>query len=119
PAAFVWAHAQDEKNRTFHLQAAESGAWVEFDGISPETVDENISLIREARRAGYLRRVLISQDAAGFHVGQQRGGYSPGFSFLFSEFLPQLRTSGFNEREIAVLMVDNPRSALTPRDSTA
>jgi phosphotriesterase-related protein len=37
--AFIWAHAQDEKDRSFHRKAAEAGAWIEFDGISSDTVD--------------------------------------------------------------------------------
>jgi phosphotriesterase-related protein len=114
PAAFIWMHAQDEKDRSFHRKAAEAGAWIEFDGISSETVDQNIGLIQEARRAGYLRRVLISQDAVGFHVGQERGGYCPGYVFMFSEFLPQLRKSGVTENETRVLTVENPQQALTP-----
>ena len=112
PAAFIWAHAQDERDRSFHGKAAEAGAWIEFDGISLETVDENIGLIREAKRAGYLRRVLISQDAVGFHVGERRGGYCPGYTFLFSDFLPQLRKSGIDENETRMLTVENPRRAL-------
>jgi phosphotriesterase-related protein len=114
PAAFIWMHAQDEKDRSFHRKAAEAGAWIEFDGISSETVDQNIGLIQEARRAGYLRRVLISQDAVGFHMGQKRGGYCPGYTFMFSEFLPQLRKSGVTENETRVLTVENPQQALTP-----
>ena len=113
PAAFIWAHAQDEKDRSFHRKAAEAGAWIEFDGISSQTVDQNIGLIRETRRAGYLRRVLISQDAVGFHVGEERGGYCPGYTFMFSEFLPQLRKSGIDENETRMLTVENPRRALT------
>ena len=113
PAAFIWAHAQDEKDRSFHGKAAEAGAWIEFDGISSETVDQNIGLIQEAKRAGYLQRVLISRDAVGFHVGQQRGGYCPGYTFLFTEFLPQLRKSGIDEGETRLLTVENPRRALT------
>jgi predicted metal-dependent phosphotriesterase family hydrolase len=69
-------------------------------------------LIRETKRAGYLRRVLISQDAVGFHVGQELGGYCPGYTFIFSEFLPQLRKSGINENEARKLTVENPRLAL-------
>ena len=114
PAAFIWVHAQDEKDRSFHRKAAEAGAWIEFDGISSDTVDQNIRLIQEARRAGYLQRVLISQDAVGFHVGQERGGYSPGYTFMFTEFLPKLRKSGVTENETRVLTVENPRRALTP-----
>lgn len=114
PAAFIWVHTQDEKDRSFHRKAAEAGAWIEFDGIASDTVDQNIALILEARRAGYLPRVLISQDAVGFHVGQERGGYSPGYTFLFSEFLPQLRKSGITENETRGLTVENPQRALTP-----
>jgi phosphotriesterase-related protein len=114
PAAFIWVHAQDEKDRSFHRKAAEAGAWIEFDGISSETVDQNVGLIQETKRAGYLRRVLISQDAVGFHVGEERGGYCPGYTFLFSDFLPQLRKGGVDENEIRILTVENPRRALTP-----
>ena len=113
PAAFIWVHAQDEKDRSFHRKAAEAGAWIGFDGISSQTVDQNIDLIRETRRAGYLGRVLISQDAVGFHVGEERGGYCPGYTFLFSGFLPQLRKSGFDEAETRMLTIENPRRALT------
>jgi phosphotriesterase-related protein len=113
PAAFIWVHAQDEKDRSFHRKAAEAGAWIEFDGISSYTVDQNISLIREVRRAGYLQHVLISQDAVGFYVGQEHGGYCPGYTFLFSEFLPQLRKRGIAENEIRTLTVENPRRALS------
>ena len=113
PTAFIWVHAQDEKDRSFHRKAAEAGAWIEFDNISSETVDQNIALIREIKRAGYLQRVLISQDAVGFHVGEERGGYCPGYSFLFSDFLPQLRKSGIDENEARILTVENPRRALT------
>jgi phosphotriesterase-related protein len=113
PAAFIWVHAQDEKDRSFHRKAAEAGAWIGFDGISSQTVDQNIDLIRETRRAGYLGRVLISQDVVGFHVGEERGGYCPGYTFLFSGFLPQLRKSGFDEAETRMLTIENPRRALT------
>jgi phosphotriesterase-related protein len=113
PAAFIWAHAQDEKDRSFHRKAAEAGAWIEFDGISPETVDENVGLIREIKRAGYLRRVLVSQDVVGFHVGEERGGDCPGYTFVFSNFLLQLRKNGIDENETRTLTVENPRHALT------
>ena len=113
PAAFIWVHAQDEKDRSFHRKAAEAGAWIGFDGISSQTVDQNIDLIRETRRAGYLGRVLISQDVVGFHMGEERGGYCPGYTFLFSGFLPQLRKSGFDEAETRMLTIENPRRALT------
>jgi predicted metal-dependent phosphotriesterase family hydrolase len=47
-------------------------------------------------------------------VGEERGGYCPGYTFMFSEFLPQLRKSGVDENETRILTVENPRRALTP-----
>jgi predicted metal-dependent phosphotriesterase family hydrolase len=70
-------------------------------------------LIQETRRAGYLQHVLISQDAVGFYVGQEHGGYGPGYTFMFSEFLPQLRKRGIAETEIRTLTLENPRRALS------
>ena len=70
PAAFIWAHAQDEKDRSFHRKAAEAGAWIEFDGISSETVDQNIGLIQEARRA-------VSGGGGGSHFGGPAGTTPP------------------------------------------
>jgi len=32
PAAFVWVHAQNEKDRALHLRAARAGAWTQ--GVS-------------------------------------------------------------------------------------
>ncbi len=113
PAAFIWVHAQDEKDRSFHRKAFEAGAWVEFDGIASGAADQHIGLIQEAKRAGHLGRVLISQDAVGYHVGEKQGGYSTGYAFLFAEFLPRLRKSGIDEDETRVLMVENPRRALS------
>ena len=39
PSAFIWVHAQSERDGTFHVRAARRGAWVEFDGISPSSLD--------------------------------------------------------------------------------
>jgi predicted metal-dependent phosphotriesterase family hydrolase len=46
-------------------------------------------------------------------VGEEQGGYCPGYTFLFSGFLPQLRKSGFDEAETRMLTIENPRRALT------
>jgi predicted metal-dependent phosphotriesterase family hydrolase len=46
-------------------------------------------------------------------VGEERGGYCPGYTFMFSDFLPQLRKSGIDENETRTLTVENPRRALS------
>ena len=32
PSRFIWVHAQNEKDRQFHIQLPREGVWVEFDG---------------------------------------------------------------------------------------
>lgn len=71
-SAFIWVHAQNEKNTQLHRQAAQAGAWLEFDGISPATIPEYVSLLQEMKAAGLLPHVLISQDAGWYHVGEPR-----------------------------------------------
>jgi phosphotriesterase-related protein len=111
-AAFVWVHAQNEKDRTLHLRAARAGAWIELDGISDESRDTHVSAVMELARARHLERVLISQDAGWFHVGEPAGGRFRPYTFLFDGFLPALRRGGLAERDVRTLLVDNPARLL-------
>jgi phosphotriesterase-related protein len=112
PAAFVWVHAQNEKDRALHLRAARAGAWIELDGIAEESRDAHVSAVLDLARAGHLRRVLISQDAGWYHVGEPAGGRFRPYTFLFDGFLPALRRAGLGERDVRTLLVDNPARLL-------
>jgi predicted metal-dependent phosphotriesterase family hydrolase len=81
PSAFIWVHAQDEKNTSLHRRAAEEGAWIEFDGISEEGLSQNVASVVEMKQAGYLQHVLISQDAGWYHV-RERGREFPRLRFI-------------------------------------
>jgi phosphotriesterase-related protein len=116
PSAFIWVHAQSERDRNLHERAAKLGAWVEFDGISPKSLGEHVELVMHMKRAGFLHRVLISQDAGWYHVGEPGGGEFRGFEGLFTEFLPALRRAGAANRDLDTLLIENPRRALTLRD---
>lgn len=115
PSAFIWVHAQNESDPSFHTRAGALGAWVEFDGISPATVSDHVDLVLRMKRAGFLRRTLVSQDAGWYNVGEPAGGNFRGYDSLFSEFLPALRKAGASQDDIQTLLVVNPRKALTPR----
>jgi phosphotriesterase-related protein len=114
PAAFIWIHAQSEKDPQLHLKAAERGAWLEFDGISETTADRHTQLIRTMIGHGFQSRILLSQDAGWYHVGEPRGGKFHGYDFLLSGFLTALRDAGITEGQIQAILRDNPREALTP-----
>ncbi len=115
PSAFVWVHAQNEKNSTIHLDVARQGAWVEFDGIGPDTIVSHVQHVETLRKNGLLGRILVSQDAGWYHVGEKGGGKFRSFETLYTQFLPALRKSGWNEEEIDQLMQSNPREAFAIR----
>jgi phosphotriesterase-related protein len=119
PASFIWVHAQTEGDGTFHVRAARRGAWVEFDGINPSSVDRHVTLVQQMRKADLLDRVLLSHDAGWYHVGEPGGGRFRPYDTLFTSFVPALARAGFSDADVRRLLVDNPRRALTPRNSQA
>lgn len=111
-SAFIWVHAQSERDHTFHTRAAKRGAWVEFDGISPTSVARHVDLVRQMQNAGLLPHVLVSHDAGWYRVGEPGGGEFRPYDTLFTTFLPALRSAGFGEADVRQLLVANPRRAL-------
>ena len=65
------------------------------------------------KEQGLLGRVLVSQDAGWYRVGEPGGGEFRGFDTLFAKFVPALIAAGFTKAEVQQLLVDNPRRALT------
>ena len=116
--SYIWVHAQNEKNREVHIKAARAGAWVSFDGLGEGRVDEYVAALKDMAEAGLLDHVLISQDSGWYHVGEPDGGDFKGYTFLFTTFLPELRTRGFSEAQIRRLTVENPARVLTPGPAT-
>ena len=115
PGAFIWVHAQNETDGAVHVEIARQGAWVSFDGVSPKSLERHVALVVSMRAAGLLDRVLVSQDAGWYHVGEPGGGTYRPHDLLFTAFLPALGTAGLTGAEIRQLTVDNPRRALTPQ----
>ena len=114
PSAWIWIHAQSESDPARHIDAARRGAWIEFDGIDPTSLEAHASFVTRLRDAGLLDHVLISQDAGWYNVGQPRGGNTPrSYEVIFTHFLPALRARGFSAAEIDTLLVRNPAKAFS------
>ena len=111
--AYVWVHAQSEKSRSVHVQAAKAGAWLEFDGINPKRLDDHVNAVVELIELGYLRQLLVSHDSGWYRVGEPGGGQFNGYTYLFEAFLPQLRQRGVTDAQIRTLLTENPARALT------
>lgn len=112
PAAWIWVHAQNETAGEKHMALAKRGAWVEFDGIGPETLARHAKLVSAMHAAGLVDRVLVSQDAGWYNVGDARGGKIRPFDFLLKEFAGALAAEGLGEDVYRKLVRDNPAKAL-------
>jgi predicted metal-dependent phosphotriesterase family hydrolase len=112
PRAFIWIHAQSEKDPKLCVEAARRGCWVEFDGVNSGSIERHVMLVKAVREAGMLDRVLISQDAGWYNVGEAGGGKYRGYDLLFTEFVPALRKAGFSATQIDQLLIGNPQRAL-------
>lgn len=112
-AAFVWVHAQGTKDPAILVQAAERGAWIELDGISPNSIVRHVELVERLIARGHLERVLVSHDAGWYRVGEPKGGAFRAFDTLFTDFVPALRARGVTAAQIDRLLVANPRDVLT------
>jgi phosphotriesterase-related protein len=112
-SAFIWVHAQSERDMSVHVRAAKAGAWVEFDGVSESSVARHVELVRNLQSEKLLDRVLVSQDAGWYRVGEAGGGQFRGFDTLFTAFVPALLAAGLTKDDVQQLLVVNPRRALT------
>jgi predicted metal-dependent phosphotriesterase family hydrolase len=112
-SAFIWVHAQSERDTSVHVRAAKAGAWVEFDGVSESSVARHVELVRNMQREKLLDRVLVSQDAGWYRVGEASGGQFRGFDTLFTTFVPALLAAGLTKDDVQQLLVVNPRRAFS------
>jgi phosphotriesterase-related protein len=97
---------------------AARGAFLEFDMIGMDFFyadqqvqcpgdDEVARAILALAEAGYLDRLLLSQDVFLKMMLTRYGGN--GYAFVLQHFLPRLRRHGMDAASLDTLMVANPR----------
>jgi phosphotriesterase-related protein len=118
PSAWIWIHAQNEIDPRSYDDAARRGAWISLDGVSPESLAMHVDRVVRLRDAGFLDRVLVSQDAGWYWVGEPDGGKFRPYDRVFTEFIPALKGRGFGQHEIDQIFVRNPASAFAVRVRT-
>lgn len=115
PEKFLWIHTQVEEDLELHLEVAGKGAWVEYDAIGSDHVEDDhfLDLISRVIKAGFEDRLLLSQDRGWYDPSQQGGGEVKPFTYLPEVFLPALERRGFSADLIAKLVKDNPWRAFS------
>jgi len=115
PAAFIWVHAQNEKNSANHIKGAKMGAWISFDGLSDSNFDNYVRMITNMKNNNLLDKVLLSHDAGWYSPGEENEGNYRGYTTLFEKLVPALKSEKFTEDEINQLLVENPAEAFSIR----
>lgn len=116
PSAWIWVHAQNVDDVGALVEAAERGAWIEFDGLAPgDEIEHHLELVRAMQKRGLLDRVLLSHDGSSY---PPEGTEPRPYDTLFRTFRPRLRSAGVGDETIRRLTVDNPRRAFTVRVRT-
>jgi phosphotriesterase-related protein len=111
PSAFIWVHAQAEKDPANHLQVVRQGAWASYDGVAWESPGRYLELIDHMKKNGYLDHVLLSHDAGWYHVGEPGGGDFKGFTAISEQLIPLLQKAGYKSTDIKQLLHENPANA--------
>jgi len=115
PEAFIWVHAQAEKDPGNHVKVARMGAWISLDGLNDNNAEEYVKMIKNLKENKLLDNILLSHDAGWYHPGEPNGGEFRGYATLFEKLVPLLKNEGFSEKEITQLLVLNPAEAFTIR----
>jgi len=112
-SAFIWVHAQNEKDKINYIKAARKGAWVSLDGIQEANIGEYLQILQMMKDQGFLHKVLISQDAGWYEPGNSWSGPVRDYSVIFKHLIPRLRAMGFDQRNLKQLLEINPQKAFS------
>ncbi len=109
----IVVHADANLDPAIHVKIAEEGAWVEFDSIGSRPPGYHVALIQTMHDEGYEDRLLLSQDAGWYNVGEPGGGKVRGYTYLVTEFREKLLASGVSAKTWDRLTVANPSRAFS------
>jgi phosphotriesterase-related protein len=115
PEAFIWVHAQSEKDIANHVRVASMGAWIGLDGLNDNNLADYVRMIKNLKGKDLLNKILLSHDAGWYRPGEENGGEFRGYSTLFEKLIPLLREEKFSDQDINQLLIINPSKAFEIR----
>jgi phosphotriesterase-related protein len=122
-------HCCGNPDPAYHRLVADGGTYIGFDRIGleryqPDTLraDNLVRLVRSGHGAqvmmsqdrhcgwlGKLARQVTPEEQARMDSLKAAGKWPPPYTYIFTDFLPMLRTRGLNDAEIFSMLDDNPR----------
>lgn len=118
-SAFIWVHAQNERDTNKHVEAAARGAWVSLDGVHRDRINWYLEILSNLKLAGLLEKVLLSHDAGWYRPGEPEGGDFRPYTDLFTHMIPAMEQRAFTRREIRQILKKNPAEAFAIRKRLA
>ena len=115
PEAFIWIHAQNEEDWSRCLEAAKMGAWIAFDGLNDQNVDEYVKRIKFMKENQVLNHLLVSHDAGWYDPDQIGGGNFRAYTTVFNKLIPELLKEGLSQSDINLIFNKNPVEAFAIR----
>ena len=113
PSAFIWTHANNEKDYTKQIEAARKGAWIAFDSFNSDKTDEFVRFAILMKKEGLLNRLLFSHDAGWYSPGEPNGGDFRGYTEIEEYLIPALEKNGLVQQDIYQIFTLNPMEAFT------
>jgi phosphotriesterase-related protein len=110
PERFIWIHTQAEPDFDLHVEIARRGAWIEYDAIGSDHLNDDFFLERIQRvlDVGLGDRLLLSHDRGWYDPALPAGGTPKPFTYLSETFLPKLRQAGVDGPTLHQLTGTNP-----------
>lgn len=111
--ALIIVHADSISDQDIHFQIAESGAWVEYDGINNKSIERHVKLVTEMNKKGLSDQLLLSHDAGWYRVGEPDSGKDKirSYNAIADQLIPALKSAGLDDDMLEKLLVDNPARA--------
>lgn len=110
----IVSHCDTYPEPDYHEALAQRGAWVEFDfvrGGAEWDMEREVRLVKEFVDRGYLHQLLLSHDVClKAHLHAYGGA---GYDYILTDFSPRLLKAGLSQEQIDILLVENPKAALT------
>jgi phosphotriesterase-related protein len=130
PERVVMSHCDERPEPEFALAVGERGAWIELDTFGMEHWAANwrhpsgrvrrsydpdrIEILLRVLDAGYLDRLLISQDVCMQTMLRRHGG--GGYAHIDTEIVERLIDAGVSQDDIDRIRITNPRRMLSGED---
>lgn len=111
PSAFIWTHANNEKDYSKQLEAAQLGTWIAFDSFNADKTDEFVQFAIRMKKEGLLNKLLFSHDAGWYRPGEPNGGEFRGYTDIEKYLIPALEKNGLVQQDIYQLFTLNPIEA--------